>query len=155
MLLYLVRHGQAVSEAKDRSRPLSAEGQREVRRTARFVHDNFRVLIGSIHHSPKTRAAQTAGIMAAELKPLSGPLEADGLRPMDDPADWAERITNLEMDTMLVGHLPHLSRLASTLLAWNPGVGFVDFTPGTVVCLEGSDREWLVKWMVSPEALRS
>jgi phosphohistidine phosphatase len=73
---------------------------------------------------------------------------------MDDPAAWAERLEVMDMDVMLVGHLPHMSRLASLLLLWDSGREVLDFAPGTVACLEKVGG-WRVKWMISPDTLRN
>jgi phosphohistidine phosphatase len=72
---------------------------------------------------------------------------------MDDPSLWAERLPGSDRDILLVGHLPHLSKLASLLLLWDPGRDIIDFTPGTVLCLEMTDN-WKVKWMLSPHVLK-
>jgi phosphohistidine phosphatase len=55
---------------------------------------------------------------------------------------------------MIVGHLPHLPRLASLLLLSDSGREILDFTPGTVVCLEKTGS-WRVKWMISPDTLKN
>ena len=55
---------------------------------------------------------------------------------------------------MLVGHLPHMSRLASLLLLWDSGREVLDFKPGTVACLEKVGG-WRVKWMISPDTLKN
>jgi phosphohistidine phosphatase len=73
---------------------------------------------------------------------------------MDDPAAWAERLEVMDQDTMLVGHLPHLPSLSSLLLLWDSGREILDFTTGTVVCLEKTSA-WRVKWMISPDILKN
>ena len=62
--------------------------------------------------------------------------------------DWTE-------DTMLVGHLPHLARLAGLLLTGDTDETVVHFQPGTVVCLERGENGdgWIVTWAVRPELL--
>ena len=60
----------------------------------------------------------------------------------------------MDRDTMLVGHLPHMSRLASLLLLWDAGREIINFSPGTIVCLEKSSG-WRVKWMISPDTLKN
>lgn len=154
MNLYLVRHGEAVSKLEDPSRPLSEAGRSEVSGVADFIGGNFRIHLGSIYHSPKARAADTALIMADRLGFAGSVKATDGLLPMDDPAVWAERSAGIQMDTMLVGHLPHLSSLTSLLVGWNSADAIAHFDTATVVCLEGDSRGWMVKWMISPSALK-
>lgn len=153
-MLYLVRHGEAVRAQENPSRPLSDSGREEVGKTAYLLARHFLIHPGEILHSPKDRAAQTAGILAESLGITGRVLETDGLLPMDDPGIWCDRVTGLEMDTMLVGHLPHLSKLASTLLGWNPEAAVVQFDTATVACLDGGSGGWILKWLISPAALK-
>jgi len=154
MLVYLVRHGEAVNEREDLARPLSKQGETDIRELAELLAHRFRLMPGHIFHSPKLRAIQTASIFSQALPRAPAPEEADGLAPMGDPAIWGERLEVMDQDIMLVGHLPHLPRLASLLLLSNSGREILDFTPGTVVCLEKTET-WRVKWMISPDILKN
>ncbi|MFV1956220.1 MAG: phosphohistidine phosphatase SixA [bacterium] len=154
MLVYLIRHGEALSREEDPIRPLSKKGVHTVENLAGFIADNFKMSIGIIHHSGKARAAQTATILARTMAQSPEVMQSDGLDPLDDPGVWSERLSVEEMDTMLVGHLPHLSRLASLLLTWNPEVGLLEFDVAAAVCLEGAAGNWLLKWMITPETLK-
>jgi phosphohistidine phosphatase len=99
-------------------------------------------------HSGKTRARQTAGLWG-EL--LGADVEqGDSLAPNDDPAAWAERVQVEEADLMLVGHLPHLDRLAGSLLTADPDRGPVRFRPGGLVVLERTDAAWQVSIVLPP-----
>ena len=109
MNLYLVQHGQSVPEEVDRERPLSDQGWEDIRKTAAFAA-RAGVRVDTIWHSAKTRARQTAQALAQALEPRRGPEEAEGLKPLDDPSIWAKRVSDLQHDTIFVGHLPHLSR---------------------------------------------
>ncbi|UCG38510.1 MAG: phosphohistidine phosphatase SixA [bacterium] len=153
MMVYLVRHGEALAETRDPSRPLSGPGREEVLRTGRLLARRMRMLPGFVHHSPKTRAAQTAELLGQCIPGLPSPVPADGLLPMDDPGLWAQRLETADRDIMLVGHLPHLSRLASLLLLWDAGREILEFTPGTIVCLEKTGN-WKVRWMISPPLVK-
>ena len=154
MLVYLVRHGEAVNEREDLARPLSKQGETDIRELAELLAHRFRLMPGHIFHSPRLRAVQTASIFSQVLPRVPAPEEADGLGPMDDPAVWAERLGVMDLDIMLVGHLPHLPRLASLLLLSDDGREILDFTPGTVVCLEKTGA-WRMKWMISPNTLKN
>jgi phosphohistidine phosphatase len=154
MLVYLVRHGEAVSEREDPARPLSKQGEAEIIELAGLLAHRFELMPGFIFHSPKLRAAQTASLIGQALPRAPAPEEAEGLRPMDDPAAWAERLEVMDRDTMIVGHLPHLPRLASMLLLSDSSREILDLTPGTVVCLEKTGA-WRVKWMISPDTLKN
>jgi phosphohistidine phosphatase len=154
MLVYLVRHGEAVNEREDLARPLSKQGETDIMELAELLAHRFMLMPGHIFHSPKLRAIQTASIFSQVLPRAPAPEEMNGLAPMDDPAVWAERLEVMDLDTMIVGHLPHLPRLASLLLLSDSGREILDFTPGTVVCLEKTGS-WRVKWMISPDTLKN
>ncbi len=57
MLLYLVQHAQAKSEAEDPTRPLSREGEETVKRMGAFVRD-LHPNVSTIWHSDKLRAVR-------------------------------------------------------------------------------------------------
>jgi phosphohistidine phosphatase len=154
MLVYLARHGEAVSERDDPSRPLSRKGAEDIREMAGLLTRHLSLMPGYIYHSPKSRAIQTASILHGALPHALAAGESDGLLPMDDPGIWTQRLETMDLDTLLVGHLPHLTRLASLLLIRDSGREILDFTPGTVVCLEKTG-EWRVRWMISPDTLKS
>ncbi len=89
MYLYLIQHGEAKSEAEDPARPLSEKGIRDARKVASFISSNTRIDVEYINHSGKVRAAQTAEIFSEYIRMSKGAYEAEGLAPMDDPAEWA------------------------------------------------------------------
>jgi phosphohistidine phosphatase len=53
--------------------------------------------------------------------------EEKDLLPNDDPQEWASRLSEEKEDIMLVGQLPHLSKLASLLLAGSYEKDIIDF----------------------------
>jgi phosphohistidine phosphatase len=149
MRLYLAQHGEAKAEEEDPDRPLTDRGASDVRRVARHVAATGAVAITQIHHSGKTRARQTAEAWAQALSVSVA--EADGLAPKDDPAIWAARVTGEPGDVLLVGHLPHLSKLAALLVAGNAERPVVAFRPGGVVALEQGDDGWMVLLALPPD----
>lgn len=151
MLLYLVQHGEAKREEEDPSRGLTDKGFRVVARVALFAREHG-ITVGSILHSGKKRALQTAQIFSDHLRPAGGTEESDSLAPMDDPEVWAGRLTELDEDIMLVGHLPHLAKLGGRLLCGDKEKMFVDFKMGGIVCLKRfNDGRWVMEWMIAPE----
>lgn len=147
MKLYLVQHGEATSEADDPERPLTHAGSEDVRRVARFAVERGSVAVERILHSGKTRAQQTAEIWGEQL---GAHIEhIDGLAPLDDPAIWEQRMVAESTDMMLVGHLPHLSKLAGLLAGGDADRAIVSFVPGGLVGLERVTAGWIV-WLVIP-----
>ena len=153
MELYLVQHGMARSEAEDPSRGLSADGQRDVERMAKFLAP-LRLVLDRIEHSDKLRARQTAEILAAHLCPAVGAQQVAGLAPTDDVEPVCARLQQDSKNVMLVGHLPHLSRLVSRLLGLDSNHVVVRFQMGGVVRLDRDETgQWTVRWVLPPEVL--
>jgi phosphohistidine phosphatase len=154
MKIYLMQHGKPVPKEEDPDRPLSARGREDVARMANFLK-GAGVEVGSVFHSGKTRARQTAEIVTASLKPGSEPIEKKGLSPLDDVGAVAEEIKRNAQDPMLVGHLPHLGKLASFLTTGSESRSVVSFQQGGVVCLRSDEgvSDWTVAWMLIPEII--
>jgi phosphohistidine phosphatase len=153
MPLYLVQHGAAKSEADDPERHLSDAGRRAVEGVAAFLAA-FGLVIDRIEHSGKTRARETAEILAAYLRPPDGIKEVVGLAPNDPVEPVRARMEKETKSVMLVGHLPHLARLASRLLGLPEDRPVVRFETGGVVRLERDEADrWLLRWVLVPELL--
>ncbi len=153
MRLYLMQHGKSKSKEEDPDRSLTDKGRSEVERVAAFLARTAPSEGILIHLSGKTRARETAEALADKLEAAS--VEAtDGLAPLDDPAEWAERLGETDKGVVLVGHLPHLARLTSLLLASDPERGVVEFSNAGMVCLQRSeDGRWALLWSVVPALL--
>jgi len=155
MNVYLVQHAQAKQEHEDPERPLSEKGWSDIKKVAAFIAKKGNVSVKDIFHSGKTRAQQTAEVLAEQLNPSNGISETDGLKPMDDASIWAARIADITEDIMLVGHLPHLSKLAAILLCWNVfNKEVVTFQTGSIICIGREESEaWSIRWMITPNIL--
>lgn len=155
MRLYLVQHGDAKSKDEDPDRPLTERGRADVGAVGAMVGAG-NVRVDRVLHSGKTRARQTAEILAASTKPSRGVGAAEGLDPMADPNVWGRRVRGDDRDLMLVGHLPHLGRLASLLLCGDPERNVVQLRQGGILCLHrGPNGRWSVQWMVMPDLVQS
>ena len=153
MRVYLVRHGKALTKDVDPERGLSEEGRAELERVGHFLK-GYGGELRTIIHSGKTRARETAEMIAAGLNPDLIPVEEPGLAPLDDVREAAVRIQRSEDDLMIVGHLPHLVKLASVVLGVPESVPLVEFKPGSVLCLEDSVLGHpAITWMVTPELI--
>ncbi|MHC4483443.1 MAG: phosphohistidine phosphatase SixA [Planctomycetota bacterium] len=153
MKLYLVQHAKAASEEFDRRRPLTEEGKADMQKIVWFIKP-LNLAVGSLWHSGKKRAAQTAGFLASAVKVEKNIIAHGGLGPSDDVTALRDELATTEQDIMIVGHLPFLSKLASLLLAGSESANAVAFKNGGVVCLQrGEDNRWQIDWMVTPELL--
>jgi phosphohistidine phosphatase len=151
--VYLVRHGNAAPKSADPERHLSPQGREQVRKVTQFLKP-LGLRVGSIWHSTKTRAGETAAILSAAVYAAEGLVERDDLAPNHDINPVRRDIDRAGDDLMVVGHLPFLDHLASRLLAGSDAAETLKFAEGAVACLEGdaSDGRRLV-WMVTPDLL--
>ena len=150
MPVFLVRHGEAVSELVDPIQPLSERGRAGVERVARQAA-GIGLVVAEIRHSPKLRARETAEILARHLTPPPDLQEVDWLAPTADPGMAQDAVEFAVEPLMLVGHLPHMARLASLLLTGNPNREVIRFRNATVVCLEKVEDGWVLLWTLGPD----
>lgn len=55
---------------------------------------------------------------------------------------------------MLIGHLPHLNKLASTLMTGDKNKEIIKFRNVGVVCLERDEQgKWTILWAIPPEMI--
>lgn len=150
MTLYLVQHGRSLSKEEDPRRGLSTAGADEVQTIAGVARD-YGVDVSAIVHSGKTRALQTADIMAAALAPQEGTAAMEGIGPLDDVEAAAPGLAKRGR-LMIVGHLPFLGRLTSLLVTGSTEHEIFRFQNGGIVCLgsNGGDERWIIRWSLSP-----
>jgi phosphohistidine phosphatase len=153
MLFYFVRHAHALDGADDVARPLSAKGRAQVRQLAACLRASGSFAPDEIWHSGLVRANETAELLVARLR-LDVPLrDVPDLAPEDDPHAIARRLARSPQSLALVGHEPHLSALASLLVAGETTPARFELKKCSVLALERAGRRWLVRWLVSPEVL--
>jgi phosphohistidine phosphatase len=148
--VYLVQHGEAKPESEDPERPLTYTGRTQVEAAAQHLAA-CGVTVSRILHSGKLRAKQTAAILAQYLDPAVDVVEQEGLGPKDDPGIAEQMLTQSREPVMIVGHLPHLSRLAALLMLGDADRTVVSFQMGGVVCLGKGDDGWTVRWALVPD----
>lgn len=150
MLIYLVRHAEAKKEEEDPERGLTLSGLSDIEKAGQLAAKrNARVRV--ILHSSKKRARETAETLARRLNP-DIIAESDGLNPLDDPNIWFERLSIADDGMMLVGHMPHLSMLASLLLSGDMEKAVIDFKTAGIVCFKKLGAgAWAVDWTTMPQ----
>jgi phosphohistidine phosphatase len=160
MHLYLIQHGQALSEDQDAERPLSEEGRAAAQKMAAHLATLGRRFIdppiSEVRQSGKLRAQQTAEIFAPALCPEVTPTAFDGMSPNDDPRKLFDELTkrrDQRLAVMLVGHLPHLARLAGLLLAGDAERTPVRFVNAAVLKIVSTEAGWAVDAYVTPACL--
>lgn len=151
MKLYCVRHGEAEESDVNPERPLTEKGQINIESVARFMGESG-LHIDSLLYSPKKRAIETALIFAKYLKAEQVAECVPLLDEHKDISPVVDLISASSQDTMLVGHLPFMSRLVSALVLGKPDYyPIVNYPPGTVICLDRYKNErWIISWLLSP-----
>jgi len=160
MDVYLVQHGAALPAEQDPRRPLSEAGRAAVAKVAACLAARGSLLVAppivEIRHSGKLRAQQTAEILGQALCPQLRPQAVDHLAPDDDPGALQSELEsrrNEDTALMLVGHLPHLARLAGLLLAGDAARSPVRFANAAVLRLSFGRDGWAVDWYLPPACL--
>lgn len=139
-----------MSKEEHPDRPLSELGRQHAQWTADLAA-KLGVHVKEIRHSGKTRAKETAEIMAQALSPAQGVLAGSGLGPLDDVEPVAEEIDRASQALLLVGHLPFMERLAGWVLSGDARQPVIDFTNAGIVCLEKGDNRWQATWIITPD----
>ncbi len=149
MALFLVQHGKSLPKDQDANQGLSEQGISDVKRIANEAKKHG-IQVSRIQHSGKTRAQQTAEIMASALNPENGVQKISGLNPLDDVSTIADNMNSTD-NLMLVGHLPFMERLISYLITASIDKPVLKFQNGGIVCLEQDNGAWFIKWTLMPK----
>jgi len=151
MKLYMVQHAMPVPKDIDPGRPLSPEGEKDIARIAEFMRASDHK-VTKVLHSGKIRARQTAEILAEALL-ISGEVEViDGINPNDPVQYFSFGVHKFKDDTMIVGHMPFMTKIVSYLVTGNEDEVIVAYRPGSVVCLQQDpEKTWQIQWMLRPD----
>ena len=164
MHIYLMRHGQAVTPSENPQRPLSVEGEKQVKSVAQFLKGKEPIAIGEIWHSAKLRAKQTAEIFSKELKLAVPSKQISGMEPDDDISLMVEDLAKIIHPVLIVGHMPYLGLLTSLFVSGRAGTRAFQFEESAVACLalnsgyggSGPQGEsWALRWMVNPSLIQT
>jgi len=150
MKLYLARHGESLPPDVDPDQGLSEKGIGDTEAISRFLKPAH-LEIKEIWHSVKKRAQQTAEILSFAITPRPILIQREGLKPMDLIEPLVEVIHSSEHNLMLVGHLPFMEKLLTTLVLKKEQISPVDFCGSCIVCLEGNGSHWQITWILSPK----
>ena len=132
MDLYLLRHGSAADPGaqggrRDADRPLTSEGEKEIREVARGMQ-KLEISLDCILTSPLARAHRTAEIVAEVYSFPRKPDIVPALGPEGGPETLRRALESDysgEENLLLVGHEPSLGALLSYLLLGTTEGSFV------------------------------
>lgn len=163
MKLLVVRHAIAedrevfaATGREDALRPLTAEGTRKMKRTARGLRSIFPG-IDVLVSSPFTRAHETAEIIRREyeLDRIETARELEPDTPLNDVVQWLGRLDKGAV--AIVGHEPQLGRLGTYLISGYDHSG-VELKKGGACLIEFDQRPEVANgrlvWAISPGILR-
>jgi phosphohistidine phosphatase len=143
MTAILVHHADAVGPHVDPQRPLSTIGQQQANQLAEAI-----ALRGisprAIWHSGKLRSRQTAETMLRICSPFADFRMVRGLRS-EDPVEWMRAdLLAEDRDVLLVGHMPHIARLARALVPDS-----AEFPLHGVIAFEREGLAWKEIWRLT------
>lgn len=153
MLIYLIRHAEAVDTLPDQARALSARGRHQVALLANFLARSRAFQPAEVWHSSLVRARETAGLLVKELGLAVPSKEMAGITPDDDPRTILPALASFGKPVALVGHEPHLSALGSLLITGAAHPLAVAMKKGATLALERGGSRWVVRWHVEPDLL--
>src|SRR5438045_1310659 len=116
MDIYLVRHAEAADKSVDPQRNLTERGRRDAAAMAEALRP-LRLRVRAIWHSGKPRATQTAEALLPAIGCGGERLVCHSrLKPFDPVKKLARTLACMDENIMIVGHEPHLGRLAARLV---------------------------------------
>jgi phosphohistidine phosphatase len=162
MNLYILRHAVAVQRGSvhypNDDRPLTKEGIEKMQKEAECFPWLIRK-IDSLFTSPLSRAKETAEIAAKSLNAEKKIMITDALLLGADEDEIFE-LLNREKDNenvMIVGHEPHLSFTASSLLGTENSV--IELKKGALcfISINGTVKRGngQLRWLLQPKQLRA
>lgn len=168
MDLYILRHGKAEERSaritSDAKRRLTEAGRAEMEDVASGIA-SLDVQVDYIISSPLERAKETAEIVAKCLQKKTGMARLEikiwpELTPESSILDVHGLLSEMEPDTnlMLVGHEPHLSSLASSMVLTNSGSILMNLKKGGLVIIRGNavgnEIHGSLRSLMTPKQLR-
>ena len=148
MKVHLIHHADALTFEQDPRRPLSPKGREQADRLGERLRA-IGVAPVRVLHSDKLWTIETAERIAAKLGVADKTARAGYPINTGDPlAPFTEEIGATGGDLMMCGHIDYLVRSAAHLVCGDERRKVVEFKPGngTVVCLEGGGRDWVITY---------
>lgn len=162
MILYLVRHGEALPVGgkilRDADRPLSGRGEEDARLLGRFLARTASG-ISAIVSSPLLRAQQTSGLIRESLAGSPEVTVSDTLAPgFRSRTLYEELLRKGEAATVVcVGHQPDLGNFIAYLIDV-PAHGAMAMPTGAIarIAVGGGNppADAQIEWLLTPALLR-
>lgn len=158
MQLYLMRHGQAALNPTSMHVSLTPRGRQDAELMGKFARDEA-LDFNNIWHSDKTRAKQTAQIVAKAVGRSACLTERPDLTPESDIHSVVQDLNaarkNNVGNILIVSHMPFLPRLSYDLLSNEQYPSALEFHTATMACFSPNDSNgWTLNWIRHVEELR-
>ncbi len=147
--VFLVHHVDALQPVQDPQRHASQKGREQAARLGMRLNAMY-VAPVRILHSELQYTRDTAAGIAEKLAALDKVAQAAYPINTGDPiAPFLSEIDACIGDIMMCGHVDYLLRTVSQLVCGNEKCKVMEFKPGngTLVCLEGEGKEWVISFM--------
>ena len=158
MLLYLLRHGDAIEQGfDDASRPLSPLGEDQALNVAQAFL-SLKLPLDLILSSPLRRAQQMGEMIGKELK-LKEFHTTEYLVPGSNERQLFRQLNEYRKNSvLLVGHEPHLRLVASQIISGSR-LAHIEVRKASLLCLETSTaiqpESGVLKWMLTAEQMKN
>jgi phosphohistidine phosphatase len=157
MEIYLMQHGRNLPKDQDPDKGLSAEGDAEVRLTAR-AFKVFHTEFDAILSSPKKRSKQTAAIVAEETgfppEKITQTEKVEATTPAEETVRALSELSDAKT-VLIAGHLPSVGEVASYLLTEGSKVN-VEYENGACCCIAVDTlptHSGRLRWLIKPSQL--
>lgn len=161
MILYLVRHGEALplgsGITRDADRPLSERGETDATMLGKVLA-RIDPGISAVLCSPLARAVQTGTLFAAAFDPRPPVKPSDALLPGFRFGSLLQEFAGIGRDgkVVAIGHQPDLTNFMSYLVA--DAAAEIGMPPGAVARLTmhptGTHPEAILNWLLTPELIQ-
>lgn len=157
MLIYLLRHGDALMNGyNERTPPLSEEGKKSINMLANYIKSQ-NIRFTNIISSPLLRAWQTATIIAGNSNNNHVIIESNNLLPESEPGKLLQELGNFPENgkILVVGHQPCLGSVISNLISRSDEL--VEMKKSSFACVEInkpiSIGSGVLKFLINPDML--
>ena len=155
--VYLIQHAESKLKEEDPERPLTDRGKETAEKVRAYLA-KLGVTFERVFHSGKLRAQQTAEILAgiAVNNEVEAHADLDPMDPVEPIMRWISDLHERGFKSVaIVGHLPFLDKLSSTLITGRESAEVIAFQNAGVVKLvpKAKVQGYAVRWILSPELL--
>jgi phosphohistidine phosphatase len=152
MMLYLMRHADAMEGADDEARPLSPKGRTQARAMGRFFKRSG-IRFTSAFSSPLARARQTAELMLESCQQGAAKLVRDAEELRNEASReqfhrWLSHLPKVDV-VLMVGHMPSMSSHLAELLEGKRDGPF-DLAKGAIAGIEHRGHGWCLRFFIEP-----